>query len=214
MTPADFLPRVEVKQLSDSKLIMKGSTSTWYVDLDFDRFAKGAFAESIQWDQGRFPILWRHHYTLRLGETTKAIEDDEGLFVEATLVLRAGLEPLFDAIRSGLVKAMSVRFQPLDSHKEFHRERTVRVITRANLVEASVCPMGVNQNARIVDVVDPAAVVAEAQDYLRRAEAERRREVEQLFADCQATLARAGVQVTAGAPAARGVRPVAGVGSW
>ena len=169
----------EVKRLTGGRLYVKGYATTWETDLENDRFSRGAF---IQAARSRFLVLWEHQTWFRLGETSKAAEDSEGLYAEATLVPTPGVEPPFEAIRSGQAKAMSVCFKALSTH----REGPVRVISKAWLVEASVCWAGVNSKVRILDIVDPQAVIRRAKRHLQEYQAQKKRlaqEAARLFAE-------------------------------
>lgn len=129
--------------------------STWDVDLDNERFEKGAFADSIlRWkvESAMPPLLWHHDVRdprSLIGMVKSMREDDRGLLIEAQLNLTNDRAvAAYEALLAGTLKTLSVGFI---AH-ETKVEGGVGVILRAEIVEATLTPTPSNPRAQVLSV--------------------------------------------------------------
>ncbi len=154
-------PSVEVKRATRNGIevsIIEGYIATFAPDTGGifgipDRFAKGAFLDSLQEhrDRGDRQIRLKdhHHHTIGGFPIETAIEDATGLFAVGEINLETQLGREADAlIRQNVLVDMSIGF----SSEEETVEDGVRVITKALVWEGSVVDEPANQGAQIVSV--------------------------------------------------------------
>jgi Escherichia/Staphylococcus phage prohead protease len=141
----------------------KGYLATWDVDLENERFAKGAFTKSIfaYVASGMNPaILWQHDMNERrerqwdtrtvVGRVTKMQEDDRGLLIEGRLDLKSEEgAAVRELMRLGSV-SLSVGFVP----HHWVMDEGVKTFTEAEILEATVTPRPAQPNAVILEVKD------------------------------------------------------------
>jgi HK97 family phage prohead protease len=132
--------------------IVKGHIATFDIDRGFDRFAPGAFLESLeQHRRDNRPIRFKDHHGRTVGgfPIETALEDEKGLFVvgEINLEVQQGRE-LFALIKQGVVSDFSIGFTSLEDSME----NGVRVIRKAIVWEGSAVDEPMNPEARITEV--------------------------------------------------------------
>ncbi len=104
-----------------------------------EQFVRGSFKKTIK---ERTPIiLFNHGRDAAIGEVpigafTTIREDDKGLYVEARLHDNQHVQPVRDAIASGALTGMSIRFRALGEKHDIKRDIPLRTITEAQLFEA------------------------------------------------------------------------------
>lgn len=146
----------ETKQVESSDpdwIRFSGMASTFgNVDLGGDVIERGAFTDSLQRMHAKgqkLPILWSHRADVPLGVFEKAIETDDGLFVE-------GVMPKSDTFVSGRIapqligerasiKGMSIGF----TIDEKRSEGNVRYLEKVSLVETSLVVFPMNPEAGV-----------------------------------------------------------------
>jgi len=132
--------------------IVKGYIASWSLDRGNDRFAKGAFAESlIELRAKNRPIRLKDHHFRTIGgfPIDRVFEDDRGLFGvgHINLEVQQGREA-FSLAKQGILSDFSVGFMPL----EFEIDGDIRIITKAEIFEGSIVDEPMNMDANITDV--------------------------------------------------------------
>jgi HK97 family phage prohead protease len=126
-----------------------GLASTWSVDRHGERIARGAFARSIQALSAgavRIPLLFEHSPLEQLGAITKATETDEGLEIEAVVVLGTPIaDRVHDLARNNAV-GFSVGFTPFDGGRGVDGDGRI-VYTAVDLLEVSVVSVPSNRES-------------------------------------------------------------------
>lgn len=104
-----------------------------------EQFARGSFKKTLK---DRTPIIqFNHGRDAAIGEVpigafTTLKEDTRGLYVEARLHDNAHVQPVRDAIASGALTGMSIRFRALAEKIDIKPDIPMRTITEAQLFEA------------------------------------------------------------------------------
>lgn len=141
-----------------------GLASTWDVDLDGERFEKGAWTQTIKHFESSqksatpkvIPIKDSHqHYDARstFGKVVEMEETKSGLQIKARIVPSADGDEYLARIQGGYLNGLSVGFDTVKSKMETRTvngvQRDIRVITEAKLMEVSVVDWGANPYALI-----------------------------------------------------------------
>ena len=132
------------------------------VDSYGDVVRKGAFAKSIAAleSEGATPlgVYYAHNmnsspYGL-VGVVTSIAEDDIGLRVEADLFVDTNPEAAFlhEAMKAGVINEMSFAYYVNEGAFAMHDGTEVYEIKDVDLLEVSVCPVGVNRQALVQEV--------------------------------------------------------------
>jgi HK97 family phage prohead protease len=131
----------------------QGLASTYDIDRDGERFAFGAWTESIfQWQKaGTYPPLFFNHRTADpediVGRVLSMKETVDGLLIEGMLDLtNPRAESAYERMLAGTLDSMSVGFLYERTHTD---EDGVTVIDEAELLEISLTPIPSNQYARV-----------------------------------------------------------------
>lgn len=108
-----------------------------------EKIAKGAFARSINNTEGDIYFLAEHDKKLILSstrnESLKLIEDETGLYMEATITPTSWGKDYYELINSGIYRNMSFGFRTIsDTWKLVESNLYERVITELELLEVSV----------------------------------------------------------------------------
>lgn len=144
-----------VKTPTDSSRLgwFQGLASTYDVDRDGERFAFGAWTDSIfQWQMaGTYPPLFYNHRAAEpddiVGRVLSMKETVDGLLIEGQLDLtNARAEKAYERMLAGVLDSMSVGFIYGRTHTD---EQGVTVIDEAELLEISLTPIPSNQYARV-----------------------------------------------------------------
>lgn len=104
-----------------------------------EQFARGSFKKTIG---ERTPIIqFNHGRDAAIGEVpigvfTTLREDAKGLYVEARLHDNQHVQPVRDAIASGALTGMSIRFRALGEKIDIKPDIPMRTVTEAQLFEA------------------------------------------------------------------------------
>ena len=115
-----------------------------------ERVARGAFAKTIkdrreqikvQYDHGYHPLLG----SIPIGALQDIREDDHGLYVKVRLHDNWMTEPVRDAIRSGSVSGMSIKFQTVRDEWDYDRDPEERTIKEVRLYEVGPVAFPANE---------------------------------------------------------------------
>lgn len=157
------LAKATPSKASDSAASFVGYASVFdVIDSYGDVVRKGAFAKSIEslTAEGAQPlgVYYAHNmngspYGL-VGVVKSLIEDDYGLRVEADLYVDSNPEAKFlhQAMQDGVINEMSFAYYVTESSWATHEGQEVYEIKSVDLLEVSVCPVGVNRQALIQEV--------------------------------------------------------------
>lgn len=134
------------------------------VDLGNDVVQPGAFTESLKEleAKGEFPsMFWNHKPDEPIGEWTKIVEDQKGLYVEGFLWVSgnaAGREPVdgankaYNTIQAKSSKGLSIGYKTLKSSRGRVESTSVRLLEKVRPIEVSVVPHPMNPRATITSV--------------------------------------------------------------
>jgi HK97 family phage prohead protease len=143
------------KTPSDGSGYFEGLASTWDIDRDGERFAFGAWSDSLfDWQKAASmpPLFWSHKNKEPndiIGRVVSMKETVDGLWVAGQLDLTNDRAvAIYERMLAGVLDTMSVGFL----YDLKHREDGVTVIDRAELLEVSLTPVPSNSRA-LVSVV-------------------------------------------------------------
>lgn len=131
------------------------------VDLGGDKIVKGAFAGTLAArypnDGAGVPVYWNHNTDdpfANLGVTSKAVEDDHGLLVTATVDTSTEYgQQVAKLLKENRVTQMSFAFDVKEgAFVESKDEGYFYELRALDLFEVSVVPIGMNQATEIVSV--------------------------------------------------------------
>lgn len=153
--------------LDEEKGIFTGYASTFgNTDLVNDIIEKGAFMESLQ--KNKIKLLWQHEWDKPIG-IVKAMEDEKGLYVEASLNLDTQLgKEAYSLLKQGALDSMSIGFRV----KKDEIKENIRVIKQVDLHEVSIVTFPANPSATVNTVKSVSDIPAfenirALEDYLR-----------------------------------------------
>jgi hypothetical protein len=160
-------PFMELKTAADKPGAFSGYASAYTKDLQGDKIAPGAFAQSIASRKGMVPILLNHDPDQMLGVSTSLAEDGKGLMLNGQLFMdtTAGKDMygLLQAASSMDYRmGMSIGFDAND----WDMENDGRMIKEIDLWEVSITPFPAQPKAYVADVKS----VREFERYLRDVE--------------------------------------------
>ena len=117
------------------------------VDHGNDRIEKGAFTDSLKsLGADMPPVLWQHNWDEPIGVYTALEERDDGLFAKGQLVME--VQKAREA--HALMEAKAVRGLSIGYIKKgHHMDGAVRVLTKLDLMEASVVTFPMNPKAKV-----------------------------------------------------------------
>lgn len=122
------------------------------VDKHNDIISAGAFKKSIAYfEKGRkIALLWQHKFDNPIGVINLLVEDEYGLYVEATISnsTQQGREA-YELIKSGVINGLSVGYQLVDYH--YKENVKYRHITDLDLIEISLVTFPANNYAVITN---------------------------------------------------------------
>lgn len=139
------------------------------VDSYGDTILPGAYAQTLTSRQRPIQMRWNHFGPV-IGKWTKAVEDDQGLYVEGELTPgHSTAGDVYALMKHGAVNGLSIGFRipPGGSSKE----GKIRQLKRIDLIEVSV----------VEEPADLAARVGDVKSFI--AEAESLKEIESLLRD-------------------------------
>ena len=131
------------------------------VDLGGDVVESGAFAKSLnEWtSKGQLPqMLWYHYDQEIIGEWTKMVEDEKGLYVEGKLWINgeSRLEravQAYNVLKSNSVKGLSIGYRVKDRETQENFDGAIiRKLKEIELFEVSIAPWAMNPQASVTGV--------------------------------------------------------------
>ena len=143
---------LEVKGLTDSGLFEGYASTFGERDLGGDIVVAGAFAKSIKASGAKGVKMFADHDSRkRIGVWTDISEDEKGLFVKGRLLLEKqdGKDAYID-LKEGVIDAMSIGYRTVDH--SYDGRRKARMLKEVKLMEISLLPFGMNENARVTGV--------------------------------------------------------------
>ena len=145
---------LKIEQL-DSKGIFTGYASVFgVVDDHNDVIAPGAFRESLENYErlNTYPkLLWQHNYQQPIGIWEFIDEDNHGLYVEGKLILEVQqAKEAYELLRHRAIDGLSIGYRVVESYKD--NKSFARVITKIDLLEASIVTFPANRLAKVEEV--------------------------------------------------------------
>lgn len=140
------------------------------VDSYGDTILPGAYAQTLASRQRPIQLRWNHFGPI-IGKWTKAVEDDNGLYVEGELTPGHSVaDDVYALMKHGAITGLSIgyRIPPGGSEKD----GKLRKLKRIDLVEISVVEAPADLGAQIGDVksvIDEAESLKEIEAFLRDA---------------------------------------------
>lgn len=122
----------EVKEASDSGIIEGYSAVFNNIDFGDDIIEPGAFKKTIKEKKGKWPVLWQHDPSVRIGINLEATEDDYGLKIREQLNLESpkGKEEIAFAkmsLEHGLPFGMSIGYRTIKATPDKERPSVRRL---------------------------------------------------------------------------------------
>ncbi|MBI1234756.1 MAG: HK97 family phage prohead protease [Alphaproteobacteria bacterium] len=121
-------------------------------DLGNDVIEPGAFTESLrERPASRIKMLWQHDTNKPIGVWREFSSDTKGLFCRGKLLLTTvGGKEAHEFMKAGAIDSLSIGYRTREYRID--RERGVRIIEKADLLEVSAVTFAMNPEARIVGV--------------------------------------------------------------
>ena len=116
-----------------------------------ERFNRGAFKRSIgRLKGGKVVKLFRaHDHSRAIGLASRMWEEPEGLLGEFRFGTTAASEEALLEVREGLLDAFSVGFRTI---LDRYSKEGVREVVEADILEASLAPLPVYENAKVLSL--------------------------------------------------------------
>lgn len=160
---------LEVKGVTDAGLFEGYASTFGERDLGGDIVVFGAFAKSLRSSGTKGVKMFADHdRRKRIGVWTDITEDEKGLFVKGRLLLEKqdGKDAYID-LKEGVIDAMSIGYHAVDH--SYDGRRKARMLKEVKLMEISLVPFGMNENARVTGVksADEIKTIREFEEALR-----------------------------------------------
>lgn len=144
----------EIKS-NDQEGFISGYASVFgHLDDQGDRVIQGAFTASLKniQENDKWPkMLWQHDPKEPIGQWTKILQDEQGLYVEGKLLMdvQKGREA-YALIKAGVIDGLSIGYRVIEAHKsQFAGER---LLSQLDLIEVSLVTFAANKKAKIQDI--------------------------------------------------------------
>ncbi|ETK22315.1 HK97 family phage prohead protease [Pseudomonas tolaasii] len=122
------------------------------IDLGDDVILPGAFTKVKTTRGGRLKLALFHDLT-RLVGSAAFTQDDHGLYLKGKINLAVSYaRDAYELMKEETLDSMSIGFNTIKATFEERDGRTVRLISAAELWEASIVPFGMNPEAKVTDV--------------------------------------------------------------
>ena len=138
----------EIKGIDEAGKFSGYASTFGNVDLVGDIVQKGSFLKTLQKGADKVFMFWQHDSSVIVGEFTKLVEDEKGLFFEGQLFIK-NIQQATEAhflMRKGLIKSVSIGFR-LDE-KSFDQNNN-RLLKEIDLMEISLVTFPANPEATI-----------------------------------------------------------------
>jgi hypothetical protein len=158
MNRKDIPFRLKKDSLDDSVGSFDGYLAVYNnTDLGGDVILPGAFAKTIQSNNGTFPLLWQHDSREPVG-TIKATDDAYGLRVAGQLLMGLPLaQKAYALMKSGIIKGLSIGY---DTIRSTDNPDGTRALQELRLWEGSIVTFPMNPLAAVSSVKSAAEVEA------------------------------------------------------
>ena len=142
----------EVKAVDDAGNFEGYASVFNNIDLGDDVILPGAFTRVKTTRAGRLKLALFHDLT-RLVGSAEYNQDQHGLYLKGRINLNVSYaRDAYELMKEGTLDSMSIGFNPLDDAIEQREGRRVRIISQAELWEASIVPFGMNPEAQVMSV--------------------------------------------------------------
>lgn len=135
------------------------------VDKAGDVVMHGAFTRSLE-ERGLPPVFYSHQWEDGpIGHTTKAVETEDGLLVEAKLYLEdPTVKRIYQAMKAGALREFSFAYDVREASEEIVNGETVVKLTDLELYEVGPTLIGMNPDTELVHVRSAGPEKAEADE--------------------------------------------------
>jgi HK97 family phage prohead protease len=154
--------KLEAGDANNAMGVFSGYASVWNsVDKGGDQIKAGAYAKTIQeWNgKGMMPqMLFYHDMEEIIGEWTKMVEDEKGLYVEGRLWIKGderieAAVKAYNILKSNSVRGLSIGYRAKDFDvQELQDGGRIRVLKEIDLLEVSIAPWAMEPKASVTDV--------------------------------------------------------------
>jgi HK97 family phage prohead protease len=141
------------------------------VDLQGEKLVKGCFAKSIA-ERGpnstskyKILMLWQHDFCDPIGQFTKLVEDDYGLYFEAVLDAVPNGDRTLLQIKSGTLNQFSIGYDYVWDKVEYDETDDSLVLLEVMLFEGSVVTLGANMETYAIKAGKDLVAAKEDLDY-------------------------------------------------
>lgn len=142
----------EVKAVDDAGNFEGYASVFNNIDLGDDLIVPGAFTKVKTTRAGRLKLALFHDLT-RLVGSAEFNQDDHGLYLKGQINLKVSYaRDAYELMKDGTLDSMSIGFNTLDDAYEQREGKSVRIIRKAELWEASIVPFGMNPEAQVLSV--------------------------------------------------------------
>ena len=142
----------EVKAVDDAGNFEGYASVFNNIDLGDDVILPGAFTRVKTTRAGRLKLALFHDLT-RLVGSAEYNQDQHGLYLKGRINLNVSYaRDAYELMKEGTLDSMSIGFNTLDDAIEQREGRRVRIISQAELWEASIVPFGMNPEAQVMSV--------------------------------------------------------------
>jgi hypothetical protein len=166
MEKKSFFCGLEIKSLDGDANSQIGTFSGWAsvwdsVDLGGDMIRRGAYRNTLaRWsEKGQMPqMLFYHDMREVIGEWTKMMEDEKGLYVEGKLWVSGDMRvesavKAYNILRANSVKGLSIGFYDRGSEERQLVDGTsIRELQEIDLLEVSIAPFAMEPKAMVTSV--------------------------------------------------------------
>lgn len=155
---------IEVKLGDENNAMgtLSGYASVWNsVDLGGDQIQSGAYSKTLaEWAaKGMMPqMLFYHDSEEVIGEWTKMVEDEKGLYVEGRLWVKAderieSAVKAYNILKSNSVKGLSIGYRAKDYEIQEQMDGgNIRILKEIQLMEVSIAPWSMEPKASVTSV--------------------------------------------------------------
>lgn len=142
---------LQVKQLDEQGRFAGYASIFGLVDNQNDKMLAGAFATTLQEQDGDIKLLWQHNFEEPIGVFTALREDARGLYVQRAKEAHA-------LLKAGAICGLSIGYVPVKYHID--AQTGVRVLEEVALYEVSLVTFPANSAATVHAVKEDAELSA------------------------------------------------------
>ena len=155
------LDDVKMSDANDKRGQFSGYASVFNsIDLGGDQIQKGAYTKTLNdWSaKGMLPQMQYYHSPMDIiGEWTKMVEDENGLYVEGRLWVNGderieSAQRAFNILKSNSVKGLSIGYAVQDFEEQEFNGGRIRILKEVELFEVSIAPWAMEPKAKVTNV--------------------------------------------------------------